>query len=33
MDIDGTVLEIQADYPKDFKVFLSQLRKFDLPNY
>ena len=27
-DIDGTTLDIKADYPKDFRVFLSQLQKF-----
>lgn len=27
--IDGTVLEIEAPYPKDFEVLLKQLRKFN----
>lgn len=32
-DVDGATLEIKADYPKDFSVFLSQLKKFDSSNY
>jgi len=28
-DIDGTALEIVAEYPKDLAVFIKQLRKFD----
>jgi 23S rRNA pseudouridine955/2504/2580 synthase len=28
-DIDGTLLEIVADYPKDFGVFIKLLRKYD----
>jgi 23S rRNA pseudouridine955/2504/2580 synthase len=32
-DINGKTLNIVADYPKDFNVFLSQLKKFDLTNY
>jgi 23S rRNA pseudouridine955/2504/2580 synthase len=32
-DIDGTTLDIKADYPKDFRVFLSQLQKFDSLNH
>ena len=32
-DITGETLEIIADYPKDFNVFLSQLKKFDSINY
>jgi 23S rRNA pseudouridine955/2504/2580 synthase len=32
-DIDGSTLDIKADYPKDFRVFLSQLQKFDSLNH
>lgn len=32
-DIKGETLDIIADYPKDFNVFLSQLKKFDSINY
>lgn len=32
-DMDGTTLDIKADYPKDLRVFLAQLQKFDSPNY
>jgi hypothetical protein len=28
-DMDGTPLEIVAEYPKDLAVFIKQLRKFD----
>ncbi len=32
-DIDGTVLNIKAEYPKDFEVFLKLLRKYDASTY
>jgi 23S rRNA pseudouridine955/2504/2580 synthase len=32
-DLDGTVLNIKAEYPKDFEVFLKLLRKYDASTY
>ena len=28
-DLNGNLIHINAKYPKDFRVFLSQLQKFD----